>query len=119
MRKTGIFVLLVFIGGLFSCESKFEFLEDEKLAAIIADMHISDVAIKRHSEDVKDSLHRLYIEKMEKIHGVTELEMKEQVERLMQDPQKQSEVYTIVIKNLQETEKNMKRKTDKKIKKNI
>lgn len=92
-----------------SCEQGKSELTDEKLADIIADMHISEIAVQRQVDVDQDSVSQLFLEKLEEIHGVAKEQIKYEVELLMQDRKRQSEVYTIVIDKLQGLEKEMKK----------
>ena len=77
-------------------------------------MHIAEVAIKRNETGITDSLQIVYLEKLAKIHNVGKNEIKEEVELLMNDPKRQSEVYGIVVSRLQKIEKDVKYLKDKK-----
>ncbi|WP_235296072.1 DUF4296 domain-containing protein [Portibacter marinus] len=96
------FVLMI------SCQSGKSELSDEKLAKIIADMHISELALERYNESFQDSLSEVFIEKLSVIHDVPKETIKKEVELLMQDRTRQSEVYTLVIDILQDIEKESK-----------
>lgn len=113
---------LAMLGVLFlllsSCDHNLKELDNEVLAGIVADMHIAEIALKRYDYSVRDSMQNIMQEKLEKVHDLPRDEIKKQVESLMDDPARQSEVYTIVIKILQELEKGIKQKSEIDIKKN-
>ncbi|GLR17445.1 hypothetical protein GCM10007940_20600 [Portibacter lacus] len=83
-------------------------MTDEELATIVADMHITENAIGRHDLSLRDSLSVIYLEKLEEIHGISKEEMKREVELMMDNPKRQSEIYGIVIRRLQAIEKEVK-----------
>lgn len=106
-----IFFVIVFFG---SCTKQEAQLDNETLARIIADMHIAEVAIQRNESGITDSLQMIYLEKLSKIHEVEKDDIKREVELLMDDRKRQSDVYGLVVKRLQKIEKDIKYLKDKK-----
>jgi len=89
-------------------------MSNEELADLIADMHISEISLKRHELRLQDSLKDVYLETLEKIHGIGSEKIKLEVEALMEDRPRQSDVYTLVINKLQKLEKELKQKKNPK-----
>lgn len=104
-------ILSIVILVLFSCAKQTSKLSNEDLASLIVDMHISEVSLKRIDKEIQDSLKDIYLEKLEHIHKIDKEEIKYQVELLMEDRSRQSDVYTMVINRLQKMEKEIKSKT--------
>jgi hypothetical protein len=77
-------------------------------------MHIAEIAIKRNEEGITDSLQMVFLERLSQIHKIDKNEIKEEVELLMNDPQRQSDVYSMVVSRLQKLEKDVKYLKDKK-----
>jgi hypothetical protein len=98
-----------------SCVKDKSHLEDEKLSSLIADLHISELSLKRHDEEIRDSLKELYLDYICKIHKVSREEIKYEIELLNEDRSRQSDVYTITIDRLQELERKFKVKIDPKV----
>ncbi len=113
-----IFFIVIIYFSLASCTKKEPILDNEKLASIVADMHIADVALEGHLLKERDSLANVYLEKIEIIHEITREQMKSQVELLMEDPERQSQVYDLVIEKIRNAEKEIKKKSDNAIKLN-
>ena len=110
-RVTVIFILLLI--GVSSCKDNRSYWEDEKIANVLVDIHISEIAMKRQHVPDKDSLFNVYFGKIAHIHSEETDEIKKQVGLLMLDPDRMSRVYKLVIKVLQDKEKLSKRKLDK------
>lgn len=89
-------------------------LRDEELSDLLADMHISELSLKRHHEDLRDSLKELYLDHIITIHGLSRAEIKYELELLNEDRQRQSDIYLITIERLQELERSFKIKIDPK-----
>jgi hypothetical protein len=99
---------------LFNCSRDESHLSDEELSNLLADVHISELSLKRHDEELRDSLKELYIDRLCKIHDITREEMKYELELLNDDRERQSDIYVITIEKLQELEKEFKRTVDPK-----
>jgi len=105
-------ILSSFLFSFLSCSKNASALSDDKLAQVIADMHISEIALKRHDLHLQDSLTEVYLAKLEQIHTLERDMIKREVEELMQDRKRQSAVYTKVITILQDLEKEVKKDKD-------
>ena len=92
-----------------SCTKEPEFLDDEILVELVSDLHVAEVAIVKSGHKVTDTLQEVFLEKLEKIHGIDRRIIKQQVELLMENPQKHSEIYTKVVGRLQKLEEESKK----------
>ena len=104
-----ILVSTIFFSVL-SCQQDHSELTDQKLAEIIADMHLSEMVIDRQDLKFRDSLSIITIEKLEKIHNISKDQIKKEVELLMEDKSRQSTIYTIAIDILQNIEQGIREK---------
>ena len=111
LRSISYSVLVI---ALLACGKQKSDIENEELASLIADMHISEVALKRHKGVIQDSLKDVFLEKLELIHKMDRDKIKFEVELLMEDRTRQSDVYSLVINRLQQLEKELKNKKDPK-----
>ena len=114
MAKYFYFTLLVAFIFSLSCSQEADLFDNEKLADILTDMHIAEVAIKRSSNELNDSIQNLYWENLERIHKVDREEIKRQVELLNYHRERQSEIYSLVTQKLQAIEKEIKYQKEQK-----
>lgn len=110
MIRNTVWILVIFL-SVSSCNKNNDEMDNEALANIIADMHISEISLQRADKTYKDSLQLVFQEKLAKIHKVSSQEIKKQVELLMEDPKRQSEVYNLAIEKLKNIETQIKRKS--------
>lgn len=80
--------LLVFALAFTACLPKSEqpTLSDEKLARIMADLHLADAATTGLTGFSKDSLSRVYADQVLDLHGITLEAYEQDVRKLAQDP---------------------------------
>lgn len=105
---------LIFIGflvGFTSCGKVFQPMDEERMGAIVADLHIAEIAINREDEEVKDSLFDLFQGKILEIHQVSKEELEWQLEYLTTDPKRNEVVYKWANSVLSELEQNAKVKS--------
>lgn len=107
MSRLIIFFLLLGI-SVSGCRSKEAKIDEDLLARVIADMHIADSGLQRQDKRLKDSMRNEYLDMISKIHSIDKMEIKAQVEKVMDDKEKHSKVYTRVIEILKEKEKEIK-----------
>lgn len=115
-------LVFIFFAGVTCCtkeETPYQ-LSDEQLAAIMADIHISESATQHLSLSFRDSMVLVYLDQVLEIHEVPKESFEADYDRLKRDPKKLQLVYAKVIERLNQLKikkkesKNGKKEGDKK-----
>lgn len=109
MNDTRMLVIF-FLLFLISCSKEKDILEVETMGAIVADLHIAEIAVSRENPAIKDSLFELYLEKISKIHEVDPETITKNLEYLMEDSRRHEVVYQWAKSIIQELEADYKEK---------
>ena len=100
-------ILLFFI----MCSKEFEPMDVEKMGAIVADLHIAEIAISREDEIVQDSLFDVFQSKILEIHHISKEELNWQLMYLTKNPKRNEVVYKWANAVLSELEQDAKVKS--------
>ena len=106
-------VVGIFLITLTNCkkeETSYEF-SDEKLVAIISDLHISESATQHLSLAFRDSMVLVYLDQILEIHEVQKEIFEPEYQKLKRDPKKLQLIYKEVIKRLEKLK--VKKKVEK------
>ena len=87
-------------------------LSDEKLTAILTDLHVSESATQHLSLAFRDSMVVVYLGQILEIHEVSKEVFEPEYQKLKRDPKKLQVIYEKVIKRLEKMK--LKKKVDKK-----
>ncbi len=79
-------------------------IEEQRMALIIADLHIAEAALQNVYASKKDSLAKIYYQQVYDIHEVDRPELDSAMAVLHRNPDLQLEVYNQVMEILQEYE---------------
>ena len=79
-------------------------IEEQKMALIMADLHIAEAALQNVYASKKDSLAKIYYQQVYDIHEINRLELDSAMAVLHRNPNLQLEVYNRVMEILQEYE---------------
>ena len=95
-----LFMLYIFLLGLFSCSSDNNdlIIPEEKLIAIFFDFHTAESVINRAPSDLKDSLKQVYQGQIFEIHEVERLDFIHDLQILENNPKRFHTFYEEVEK---------------------
>lgn len=100
-----VFALLMLL--LASCQSGEEEapqeplpLQQEQLVSILVDVQLAEAALKAYKPETRDSLSRVYYERIAHLHGVSREEILRWLEEVNDDPKLMEEVYKQVLEEL-------------------
>ena len=87
-----IFLFLTILSLIIACKSSTEKknpqLLDEKIANIMLDMHYADALLAEFSGEQRDSISAVFWERMTQLYGMSEKQIREEVAKLENDPEK-------------------------------
>ncbi|MEM1219239.1 MAG: DUF4296 domain-containing protein [Bacteroidota bacterium] len=105
--KPGIYLLVIGFMCCFtwSCDEEEVLpIEEEKMALILADIHIAEAALQNVYASKKDSLSAVYYQQVYDIHKIDRPELDSAMAVLYRNPNLQLDVYNRVMEILQEYE---------------
>ena len=85
-KKPYLVIFSIFIFALLSCNNKSKVelpFEDDKIVAILADLHFAKSASTVHSKEIRDSMRSVYEAQVFTIHKITKAEFNE-LKRLLE-----------------------------------
>ena len=111
MKKSS-FVIFFSLMCFIACVKKEESLtiEKEKLILIIADLHFAEASLENLDSLRSDSLQKIYNQQISQIHGVSEEEIKKNLDLLKQNPKNMFEYVRAASDSLRVWESKQKNK---------
>lgn len=94
----GIFII-IFMTNCKNDEKKL-LIPEEKLIAILTDIHLAEAALKNVKKDKKDSLGALYYDQVFTIHNVSREQFETDLDNLRSSPKRIAEVYDKILEQL-------------------
>lgn len=90
-----ILILLCSVFTAMACSNNREELplSEEKMAHILADIHVAEAAIKEATGSDKDSLEQLYYQRIMKIHGVSRADFDSTLSKVHRNPDQLIHLY--------------------------
>lgn len=111
MKKSFIIIFLSLMCTM-ACVKKEESLtiEKERLILIIADLHFAEASLENLDSLKSDSLQKLYNQQISKIHGVSQEEIRKNLDLLKQNPKNMFEYVRAASDSLRVWESKQKNK---------
>lgn len=117
LKLNTFFAILMFSIILWSCKKEVQpTLSDDKLVAILTDLHLAEASFMTLNQNVKDSIYKVYYQQIFEIHEVTDSTFFKDFELLRRNPKKLEKVYKNVIEEIEQID--VKKKEDNTPKKN-
>lgn len=100
------FFIIIFL--LISCQAQQEDykIPSSKMVEVLADVHLSEVALQSVSVSLKDSMAAIYYQQIFEIHDVTQEDFDHDIDIIRSQPKTLKLYYTKVLEKLAEGEKN-------------
>ncbi len=90
-------------------------IERDKLIAILMDVHLAEAAMQETTLENKDSLGKLYYQKIFNLYGVTEAEFNKSMFLIRQNPKELDAIYKEVIETMDKKETEIRKMPSKPI----
>lgn len=115
--KYFLFIILCYICFIACSKDKTALpIESDKMVDILVDVHLAEAAMQESTLMNKDSVGRVYYQKIFNLYGITEADFNKSMFLIRQNPEKLEAIYKEVIETLDKKETEIRNMPSKTIK---
>lgn len=105
-----LFIISVSVLGIACDNDKDEMpIERDKLITVLVDVHVAEAAMQELPSEKRDSLGKVYYQKIFSLHGVTEADFNKSMFLIRQDPEDLEALYKEVISTLEKKDEEVRK----------
>lgn len=101
MQNFFLFILIIIIASSCRREEVKPSLSEQKMIAVLVDIHIAEGAMQNLAQVKKDSVSGIYYEQVFEIHDIKPQDYVEMIQYLKKNPKKMEALYKKVIEKLE------------------